>query len=953
MPERKGREKAPAGRVYKSAQPLRQAKLPSIRTRVKGYGSSSVRKIPSLQKQDTLTQMDFVQMADQEHFNDSNDNEIEDEEEVGVVLMSTGEVPLQEQNEPEVAVGRNLRSKTASSTSPQKQYRDSRTSPSLKNDLILKPEPKSVSKGNKRRRTLNDLPFESEEDEYQDSRKKRAKNIKKAGSSRRKTTGDQSSTTKKKLPGPQYHTQTITQLEWGVHSSRDELEAEDELEVGDGDIFDVPNSSQILNATRRRGRIQSPELGVHTPILEHDGGLRVFNSTQPDLDVPSSPAMLPPRRSTRVSSASISLQRMPMKLADAVNDTMDPPHTPKRVRRQEIPSSESPATPQFLKSGGSHNRLPLKQVVANTPVPCDLSGYYQKTPKLVIEDTFDTSTDVSQVYSLLRQSSDVPYESPRLPKMVIEDTFEGGMDISQARKFPSTPSKKSSPPKSVRFALPEVEPSSRTVEKTQKSVTFAKSIVLDSDGDDEDYEEYSQAGESQDIQDIQEAAPEPDTCYGDLGDDTQNEVDQLICTATSNLHTTSQAATQQVDPKMGKARKAAPKLTQPTQLFGPSMEGTLSEDANDHDDHNQDRTQFRASQRLHTQHLQNFAPRTLESDIFVPIASAQMTDIVGRKRTHDIRAYAYPPATSRIWFYVAKPLCKLIYMAVVGPAKKPGEIDETDEGTGIKAFNKKGAIWRAYEIEELYELADPLTMEQLKEHEWLQAPPKKFERVRPVVISILIANLMPPIFSKHGYTQDSMDADKEASQVEEESMNHTIPSSHNDTQDATDQLLSTMKQFTQFGTPTQSPQSSQAETHKTLERIPSSQDEAMLPPAFSRSAVKPMVLSQATTVDLTQTQHYTQVTTPRKPKSEPQEDIIWESPLRPVHSTPTQLPGQHRSDEGVMLGGDSFVVPMSIPSSQMLTRSQMEDEIVFDSIPPPPMEYLYSEVNDDEIEDDI
>jgi hypothetical protein len=175
---------------------------------------------------------------------------------------------------------------------------------------------------------------DDEEDEnYEEETKKRKKR-------RRKTMGDEPSTT------PQFHTQTITQLDWSFSAPPEEE---------DHSIFDVPSSSKsgkVSNNTKKR-----QARGV--------------------------PAIKPPPEKSLVRD-------------------MPPPQTPHRTTAREIPSSQSPATPLSLHSRDSTaRRLPLKEMSVNTPITFNTNSKPQDSPlkpqDLEIEETSDSGTHSSQL----------------------------------------------------------------------------------------------------------------------------------------------------------------------------------------------------------------------------------------------------------------------------------------------------------------------------------------------------------------------------------------------------------------------------------------------------------------------------------------------------------------------------------------------------------------------------
>jgi hypothetical protein len=407
--------------------------------------------------------------------------------------------------------------------------------------------------------------------------------------------------------------------------------------------------------------------------------------------------------------------------------------------------------------------------------------------------------------------------------------------------------------------------------------------ILDSDADsDGDGEEDDVKSENTEIWKEEESDEElqHETYYGDIGLETQMAAERLLSSQGSSEY------------------------RQESQVLGEGG-ATVS--------------QFE-SQRISAQHADAMAPRTHDSDVFISLHPPHVRNIRNRTKDHEFRTWALPPSVMRIWIYETAPASKIQYMATIGPAKYPGDILD-ERGVGNAEFNAKaaGSSEYAYEILDLYELANPQTLADLKKKEWLKGPPQKMAWVRPAVLDDLMGNLKPPIFTRHPVRDI------------------TPPSSSTDTQEVEGQLLSTIRQFTQ------PPSAGQALSTPFLK------EEAQLPePVSSHHTGSTPVLryetssleeysqsvepesphrippSQAETVDLTQSE---------TPKRHNLPEVIWESPTRPVPSSTPHLPtpftrASTRSES---------IVPFSMASSQLLTKSQMlPDSLLNDSVPGPP-----------------
>ncbi|RFU24602.1 hypothetical protein B7463_g11736, partial [Scytalidium lignicola] len=540
---------------------------------------------------------------------------------------------------------------------------------------------------------------------------------------------------------------------------------------------------------------------------------------------------------------------------DISANAMHPPPTPQRTFKLEIPSSQSPATPpSFSLRSAGQTRSVLSEGSINTPIP----------------------------FKLAPNARSQSNNASRIPTLEIKDTF----DSERASQPPSSAPKHSSPAKTVRFAIPnntDNNPTSSPTIKTESGVSTMKPVlssaissspsvavkteILDSDVDSDDDDDDRALHEETPIKAEPIVGEEinHETCYDDLGPETQIEAERLLTCSGSN----------------GVA----------CDLEGDAR-GNVEEEGT---------TQAMESQRLSTQYVNSMAPRTMRSDIMISIHPQHISNIVNRSKDHEFRSWPIPQGVSRIWIYETRPTSELRYMAVISTAKKPGEIIDL-RGLGNASFNtQSGSLMRyAYEILELYELADPLSLAELKEKEWIASPPQKYIYVRPAVLDQLIANLKPPIFINYTDSQENPSTPLTASQ------------------EAEAQLLSDMHEQTEQ----QSLPSSFHRRHSSAHTTPTK-----LPPRSS----------QATTVDLTQTQ------SPAKIPSSPfTGDIVHDSPIRPCpSSTPMELPKlrKYQEDNGEMMMGSGLdsLVPFSMGSSQLLTKSQMLPEsLLEDSGPEPP-----------------
>ena len=743
---------------------------------------------------------------------------------------------------------------------------------------------------------LNDVDLEIYEDEAERPKKKR-----------RKTAGDAPSSESK------YHTQTLTQIgDWSFSTESEEPEKAEE----DDSVYDVVSSSPRSKELRRKRA--SDAVKTQTPAIQ--------------------------RYSRRESAPSF----------------IEPPQTPHRRLDREIPSSESPATPPSRDSTGKQSALRERSI--NIPISFNTTSNANpspsKLPRLRVEDTFE-SEDASQ--PLPNPSTPSKRSSPpKLPILKVEDTFES---VSQHHTpLPTLHTKRSSPAKSVRWAeadeihqiddsLPSTEGDVFTNPPGARPPVQLKNEIMDSEDEDESYEPSE--GE---ISGVAKEALQQETYYGEIGLETQQLLRSRVPSTASYVEGSQILDESLPHQSIGNGNGAA-------------ASQFLSEDVAQ--DWEVDKTQYMESQRLATQHVRSMAARTKDSDVFLSIRPEQVSKIVDRTQNHDFRRQKIPYTVSRAWIYETAPTKMLQYMAVIGPAKRPGELED-EHGMGNAEFNSKnpncGELAR--EILELYELADPLPWATIEANEWLNHPPKKPTFVRPAVLDQLMANLKPAIFCQ-------------ASSILE------LITGSSDTQEAEEQLLNTMKQYTQIesgpetassqlikledddedmeddeenrhdedeeddantkdeddehnapftakpprnNAPISIPSSSQLNAHahsSPAEPYPLPQPKpspTLMEPPHSHAAQRAHpTFSQAETVDLTQTQ----TQTPRHHRHT--SDIIFESPTRPLFSsTPMTLPPpRERASSGA-----TSVVPYSMNSSQLLTRSQMLPEsLLNDSLP--------------------
>ncbi|KAL3421840.1 hypothetical protein PVAG01_05996 [Phlyctema vagabunda] len=795
------------------------------------------------------------------------------------------------------------------------------------------------------------------------------------GTKRRRTIGAETPAETK------FHTQRLTQMDWSFSSNLDGEEELDEREDAEEQDDDDEEGGVVLDA---REHLQSPH-----------------------------------------------------KETDA--KSMPPPRTPVRKRRMEIPASESPATPispvyyapteespsksarrtlDELENGEATStrgrnlsqpqqsplsRQPLQEKSNNTAIAFSLSpktlASPRKQPKLVIQDTFETDSET--------QLSRVPSSPPKRPspgksvrpKLVIEDTFETDLETQQSRQMPSSPPKRTSPAKSVRFKSPELSiedvPLSSGVSRISQSPILEsaprhqlartgtpRSSILKLEISDS--EEDSDLDLDLDSEDEELELPANHV----VRDDTPEEESQIVEETPEDKIPPEPEETneEETNVEVSKHDTYYEDFGPETQMHLAELEREASSDNVDEEEQTDNveaietqygRTQGMESQRLSTQHVNMMAPMTMSSDLFLSAHPQRVTEIVSRVKNHYFSSHMLPSNVSRIWLYETDPVRVLKYMASISRALQPGELKD-EGGSGNAEFNagKMMVSKYAYEILELYELADPLPLEELQRKEWLHKAPGAKAFVRPAVIGELIANLKPPLFTT-GHSATFTDTQEVEAQLVSESTQFqpsTAPPSspgiaaayhNNSKRDGISYIP--LRSSSPPLPPLSRARASQSSSHNASStyRRAFPKLRTSSPPQLQLHARTPIRPSQASTVDLTQPP--TQTTpTKRRPCSRSSDvEIVFESPphvtqnpVQPhrllLHSSTPISSLQNDKDPGPEEDGDEIyeddddqdedlgpdtLIPLAMPSSsQILSKSQLLPEsLLTESVPPPPM----------------
>lgn len=161
------------------------------------------------------------------------------------------------------------------------------------------------------------------------------------------------------------------------------------------------------------------------------------------------------------------------------------------------------------------------------------------------------------------------------------------------------------------------------------------------------------------------------------------------------------------------------------------------------------------SQRVPFEKIRQLGPQTDRSDVILSIHPEQANQIAEGVKTHEFRSYRIPQTVGRIWIYVTRPVCELMYMATISAAKQPGELSSDDHGVGSKHFNEGAGTKFAYELKQVYELNNPVSLARMKENGWVEEAPAKYVYVPPAVLGELLGNLRCALFAEPGEFQSS------------------------------------------------------------------------------------------------------------------------------------------------------------------------------------------------------
>ncbi|KAI1764946.1 hypothetical protein GGR53DRAFT_491609 [Hypoxylon sp. FL1150] len=405
--------------------------------------------------------------------------------------------------------------------------------------------------------------------------------------------------------------------------------------------------------------------------------------------------------------------------------------------------------------------------------------------------------------------------------------------------------------------------------------------------------------------------PEPaESCYGAIGEETQailntsaDELSLELSTSDSRQSSLSREGTPTPIPKekqreVSRTADITAPVSSPNTVVGKSPSPSPQEDPSDANMHTQVYTQGIESQRLPLEVVRNLGPQTPHSDILLSLHPEPLEQILNQTKTHEFRSWRMPPSVRRVWIYGTKPIQELKYAVILGEAKRPGEIPD-EGGIGNVEFNQGNGAEYAYEIVQVYELNNPVSLAEMKQKGWCRSAPQKFAWLPPAVVGELTANLKCALFgnaqteSQEIVAQFNSDVEYSTQHPSSEVLDEVVPSSQSSRRSTRATQSRTNSSFAKPALPGQSQPGSSVQS---LQR--------------TRSYVRP---SQATTVS--------------SPAVSPQKSLhnsvsISSDPAGSNNSSPPAYRSARNS---------------SLRSSQFLTRSQMlPDSLLNDPIQPPP-----------------
>lgn len=608
-------------------------------------------------------------------------------------------------------------------------------------------------------------------DDENDAQKVKGKEAPRRSSKRRRTTGDLD-TVPNSTAGSSFHTQTLTQMPSfvsGQHSEDEELM--ENFKSGDHD-----DEHEVAGKTLDSGK--NSELS--SPLQD-----------KKDRTTPSpQKAVLPPPPATTPSHCT---------------------QTPRKqiIERAVIPSSQpSPFTPNLgigERYWSQMDRTPLAERSTNVDAPTPTVS--RKRPRtLEIADSWSTVNG-----GMGSSPSRVKSHRTPLKEISLHDVAERSIILgeSSVRDNETTTEAYNPEVDSGRRQPPREETPGRRDGPSQKSTRSAGNIILDSD-DDIDFELEDDSGTN----DEAPGTPTPAARAHTQG--TSGAVAHATAVIVPSPHKSSTLPSERLTARrdstpnptpeddeaepetpspspqrrasissiieadkgtpLSSPQKTSPALPPPTRVESSHISQALMP-MNPSQNVSpamppvsqlgfRYKSQAFESQRVPFERIQQLGPQTDRSDIIISVDPEQVEQITEGKKTHEFRNYRIPQTVGRIWIYVTRPVCALKYMAPISVAKEPGEILQEDLGIGNIDFNEGKGSQFAYELKQVYELNNPVSLARMKENGWMEEAPAKYVYIPPAVLGELMANLRRAIFVEPGELQSSQIDMTEQQEVE-------------------------------------------------------------------------------------------------------------------------------------------------------------------------------------------
>ncbi|CAN8097856.1 unnamed protein product [Discula destructiva] len=175
------------------------------------------------------------------------------------------------------------------------------------------------------------------------------------------------------------------------------------------------------------------------------------------------------------------------------------------------------------------------------------------------------------------------------------------------------------------------------------------------------------------------------------------------------------------------------------------------------------------SQRVPFDIIQQMTPRTDRSDVIISADPAEVRHIVEGRYTHLFRDFRIPMTVSRVWMYTTAPACQLKYMAAISDFKLPKEMGPQHElSIDLAEFAEGKRSKYAYELQQVYQLNNPVTLERMKEEGWGEqlSSAARIAYVPPGPLGALLGNLRCALFEEA--SDESGSSSQESTTVSQE-----------------------------------------------------------------------------------------------------------------------------------------------------------------------------------------